>query len=95
MKGLVLIQLLLKYLLDKTTKITKEIQTENDIKIEIDVKALMKVLKQPQYAKYPVAVYSIIGPFRSGKSFLLSCWTHFVKHLTVSKTEFIQLCFNV
>ena len=53
-------------------------------KIEIDMKALQQVLKNPKYEHYPVAVYSVIGPFRTGKSFLLSCWTHFVHCFKVS-----------
>ena len=68
----------------KTTKITKETQTEQGVKIEIDAKALKKVLTNPMYKDFPVAVYSVIGPFRSGKSFLLSCWTLFAQCKIVS-----------
>jgi len=68
---------------EKATKITKTIKTKNGTQVEIDVKALQSVLKNPKYADYPVAVYSIIGPYRSGKSFLLSCWANFVQSFQV------------
>ena len=70
--------------LDKITKITKSVKTEHGTNVEFDLEALKKVLKNPKYEHYPVAIYSIIGPFRSGKSFLLSCWTLFNQCLMVS-----------
>jgi len=51
------------------------------------VEALDKVLNNPRYAKYPVAVYTIIGPYRGGKSFLLNCWMEFISGLKVSISE--------
>jgi len=69
---------------ERTTKITKKVKTEQGSAVVIDIEALHKVLNNPKYADYPVAVYSIIGSFRSGKSFLLNNWIHYIKSQTVS-----------
>ena len=38
----------------------------------IDMEALGKVLNNPEYKDHLVAIYSVAGPFRSGKSFLIN-----------------------
>lgn len=43
----------------------------DDSKIQLDVNALFKVFRDSNCADLPVAVYSVAGPFRTGKSFLL------------------------
>ena len=73
---------------EKTTKITKTITTEDGKKkVALDEEALRKVLKNPKYAKYRVAVYTIIGPYRSGKSFMLNVWITFIRRSLVSETK--------
>ena len=52
---------------------------EKDSKIKLDITALMIVLRNPKYAIYPVAIYSIAGPYRSGKSFLQNLLIQYIQ----------------
>ena len=47
--------------------------------LQIDVKAVNEVLGNPEYQDHYVAIYTIAGPSRSGKSFLLSLLYHYLK----------------
>ena len=60
-------------------KITTEEGCGNDRKIILDEKALKSVLKNDKWSNCLVAVYSIAGPYRSGKSFLLSLLYRYLK----------------
>ena len=72
---------------ERTVKITKVVQLENARRIAIDVNKLKEVLKNPKYADYPVAIYTVTGPFNTGKSFLLNLWIPFINRFMV-KTPF-------
>lgn len=61
-----------------------KITRNNGSNTELDLIALMKILRNPDYADYPIALYSISGPFRSGKSFLLSLLVHYIHNFQVS-----------
>ena len=52
---------------------------EKDLKVEFDMIALINVLGNPKYENYPVAIYSIAGPCRSGKSFLQNLLMHYIQ----------------
>ena len=52
---------------------------ETNLNIELDILALISVLRNPNYANYPVAIYSIAGPYRSGKSFLQNLLIHYIQ----------------
>ena len=47
----------------------------------VDVDAVREVFGNPKYKDYYVAVYTIAGPTRSGKSFLFSLLWHFLHHI--------------
>ena len=53
--------------------------SQMDLKIELNMFALMSVLRNPKYANYPVAIYSIAGPYRSGKSFLQNLLIQYIQ----------------
>ena len=42
------------------------------LEFEVDIKALKNVFNQPEVADNPIALYSIAGKRRGGKSFLLN-----------------------
>ena len=65
----------------QTIKITR--QSMDGSKVELDIVALMKVLRNPQYVDYYVAICSVIGPFRTGKSFLLNLLIHHIQSYQV------------
>ncbi|CAK8681927.1 unnamed protein product [Clavelina lepadiformis] len=48
-------------------------------KINLDKNALGEVLGNPKVKKYPVAIYSVAGPFRTGKSFLLNLFVRYLQ----------------
>ena len=45
--------------------------------IELDFEKLKNILRNPDFENHHVALLSILGPYRSGKSFLLSLLKHF------------------
>ena len=59
---------------------------KKDSKIKLNITALMFILRNPKYAIYPVAIYSIAGPLRSGKSFL--------QNLLIQYIQKHQVCYN-
>ena len=64
-----------------TAKIAK---LDNDEQIELDVTALREVLRNPAHADLPVAIYSVAGNFRSGKSFFLNAFLHYLNSFKVT-----------
>ncbi|CAK8681920.1 unnamed protein product [Clavelina lepadiformis] len=48
-------------------------------KINLDKNALKEVLGNEKVAEYPVAIYSVAGPFRTGKSFLLNLFVRYLE----------------
>ena len=48
--------------------------------LQVDLEAVNEVFGNPSYKEYHVAVYTIAGPSRTGKSFLLSLLFHYLKH---------------
>ncbi|XP_076810072.1 atlastin-3-like [Clavelina lepadiformis] len=55
-------------------------------KINLDKSVLEKVLGNPKVAKYPVAIYSVAGPFRTGKSFLLNLFVRYLERRETTKS---------
>ena len=63
-------------------KITKE--SEDSSEISIDIEALEKILNNPNYKDHLVAICTIAGPFRSGKSFLLNLLISYIRrHVSI------------
>ncbi|XP_076810317.1 atlastin-2-like [Clavelina lepadiformis] len=70
-----------KFLSESTTSLNKteaiNITKRENGKINLDKNALEKVLGNEKVAEYPVAIYSVAGPFRTGKSFLLNLFVRY------------------
>ena len=62
----------------EVTKIAKQISTGERTTLDLNTKALQKVLKHPDCRDLPVVVICIAGPFRSGKSFFLNLFLHYI-----------------
>ena len=60
------------------TKRSKRNNAGNEI-LQVDMEAVRMVLGNPTYNDYYVAIYTIAGPSRSGKSFLLSLFWQFLQ----------------
>ena len=54
--------------------------------LQVDLDALRKVLGNPEYKDHFVAIYTIVGPTRSGKSFLLNLFWNFL-HQNEEKSD--------
>lgn len=59
------------------------IESEGGKPIQVKVDALKEVLCHPDAVNIPVAIYSIAGPFGTGKSFLLNCFLHLLHQQSV------------
>ena len=62
----------------EVTKIAKQISTADRTTLDLNTKALQKVLKHPDCRDLPVVVICLAGPFRSGKSFFLNLFLHYI-----------------
>ena len=75
---------------DHSAKLVPLTKTERTDKGEeillIDVDALNEVLGNPEYKDHYVAIYTIAGPTRTGKSFLLSLLWHYLQRVTAGET---------
>ena len=64
----------------EAVQLTKTAKNENGEEIlEIDVKVINEVLGNPKYKDHYVAIYTIAGPTRTEKSFLLSLLWHYLQ----------------
>ena len=66
------------------TKTKRTAEGEEILIIDVDV--LNKVLGNPEYKDYYVAIYTIAGPTRTGKSFLLSLLWNYLQRATTGQT---------
>ena len=67
------------------TKRSKRNNAGNEI-LQVDMEAVRMVLGNPTYNDYYVAIYTIAGPSRSGKSFLLSLFWQFLQRNKVQNS---------
>ena len=69
----------------KVVKITKEILSKNgkETKLTLDIDMLKEIFGK--YENYLVAVYTVTGPFRTGKSFLQNLFVRYLKNLQLSQ----------
>ena len=82
----------------QVVKITKETPSKNGTtKVALDVALLKKIFYK--YENYLVAVYTVSGPFRTGKSFLQNLLVRYLKSLqlaqvkTITHIVVIKCCF--
>ena len=66
-------------------KITKETPSENGPKVTLDVSLLKKIFYK--YKNYLAAVYTVSGPFRTGKSFLQNLLVRYLKSLQLAQVN--------
>ena len=67
----------------EVVQLTKTAKTENGEEIlEVGVEDVNEVLGNPKYKDHFVAIYTVAGPTRTGKSFLLSLLWHYLQHKT-------------
>ena len=57
---------------------------DKEKRFEFHLDAVQKIFNQPEIANKPIALYSICGKRRSGKSFLLNL---FLRHLEVGQVS--------
>ena len=69
----------------KVVKITKETSSENGPKVTLDVSLLKKIFYK--YKNYLAAVYTVSGPFRTGKSFLQNLLVRYLKSLQLAQVH--------
>ena len=73
----------------KVVKITKETPgTNGNTKVALDVALLKKIFYK--YENYLVAVYTVSGPFRTGKSFLQTLLVRYLKNVQLAQVNDIQ-----
>ncbi|CAK8689021.1 unnamed protein product [Clavelina lepadiformis] len=68
-------------------KITRKDNEPDEIKL--DEEALAEVFQHKDVANLPIVLYSVVGPYRSGKSFLLNLFLRFMK-LRTHPTDDLQ-----
>ena len=66
-------------------KITKETPSENGPKVTLDVLLLKQIFCK--YKNYLAAVYTVSGPFRTGKSFLQNLLVRYLKSLQLAQVH--------
>ena len=62
----------------EVTKIAEQKKTAEKTTLVLNTEALQKVLKNPDCRDLPVVVICLVGPFRTGKSFFLNLFLHYV-----------------
>ena len=67
----------------EVTKIAEQKMTAKKKGFDLNIKALQKVLKNPDCCDLPVVVICIAGPCRTGKSFFLNLFLHYVLNYKV------------
>ena len=75
----------------EVTKIAEQILTAERTTLNLNTEALQKVLKHPDCRDLPVVVICLAGPFRSGKSFFLNLFLHYIVRQTIN---FKGCCFG-
>ncbi|XP_076810314.1 uncharacterized protein LOC143453047 [Clavelina lepadiformis] len=60
---------------------------EDKGKVSLDEKVLQSVLGNPEVSDLPVALYSIAGPFRTGKSLLLNLFARYLEKKTLDQND--------
>ena len=58
----------------------------------VNEEAIKSVFNQQNYSHLPVALYSISGKRRGGKSFLLHLFMHYIEQNGVSILEYFKVC---
>jgi len=79
--------------LSEVVQLTKAVQCEGAASEEIllvDINAIEDVLGNSEYKDHYVAIYTIAGPTRSGKSFLLSLLWRFLQLNNEEKITYDQ-----
>ena len=63
----------------EVTKIAEQKRTAGKQTLVLNTEALQKVLKHPDCRDLPVVVICLVGPFRTGKSFFLNLFLHYIE----------------
>ena len=72
----------------KVVNITTLVAGFNGIKITLNMQKVKKIFYR--YKDFPVAVFAVSGPFRSGKSFLLNLLVRYLYGLQLSQVQLIR-----
>ncbi|XP_076810313.1 atlastin-1-like [Clavelina lepadiformis] len=81
---------MLKTAFATSSEVINIIKKENG-KTTLNKDALERVLGNPTVAKYPVAVYSVAGPFRTGKSFLFNLFVRYLEGKSLNPNDKDQI----
>ncbi|CAK8681919.1 unnamed protein product [Clavelina lepadiformis] len=73
-----------------SSEVINIIKKENG-KTALNKDAVERVLGNPNVAKYPVAVYSVAGPFRTGKSFLFNLFVRYLEGKSLNPNDKDQI----